>query len=365
MKQLDIDQLFVNAFSGTITLEEQKWLDEWLGESIDNKRNYTEQKKMWKLFSLHRKMQRIDEHRAYQKVYSKLFTPKNFNFFLLLQRAAAILLLPVLIAFAFYYYSDVKHKAQFATVYNTAETSLGMRSSLILPDGTKVWLNAGSKLSYPVLFSDQFRSVKLSGEAYFEVKKDAKWPFVVHSGNMNVVVLGTTFNCNAYPENNEIQTVLVEGQVTIANESTTEVKELQAGELGLFKKDVQQFTKEKTDLQKYIAWKSGMLMFRDDRMDLVVEKLERWYNVEIEIKDKEISDYIYTATFIDESLDQVLKMLSLSAPISYTVSQRGKQDDETFAKQTVKLFGKKKNNSNKQNKVINIANLLTVIKSKV
>ena len=351
MKRIDIDQLFVNAFSGIITSEEQQLLDEWLGESIENKRYYAEQKKLWELFSLHQKMQRIDEHKAYQKVHSKLFTPKKFNFFLLLQRAAAILLFPVVIAFAFYYYSDVKHKEQFATVYNTAETSLGMRSNLILPDGTKVWLNAGSKLSYPVLFSDQFRAVKLSGEAYFEVKKDSKWPFLVSSGNMNIIVSGTTFNCNAYPENNKIQTVLVEGQVTIANESTTEVEELQPGELATFTKDSQQIIKEKTDLQKYIAWKSGKLMFRDDRMDLVVEKLERWYNVEIEIKEKEISDYIYTATFIDESLDQVLKMLSLSAPISYTVSERSKQDDETFAKQTVKLFGKKKNNSNKQIKI--------------
>lgn len=351
MGRLDIDQLLIKDFTGIITPEEQPMLDEWLGESSENKRYYNEQKKLWELFTLQRKIQQIDENKAYQKVSSKLFPEKKFSLFLFLQRTAAILLLPVLIAFAFYYYSDKKHQEQFATVYNTAETSLGMRSSLILPDGTKVWLNAGSKLSYPVLFSDKYRAVTLSGEAYFEVKKDPKWPFMVSSGNMNVVVSGTTFNCNAYPENNEIQTVLVEGQVSLINESATVSEELQPGELGVFQKDIQQITKTKTDLQKYIAWKSGKLMFRDDRMDLVVEKLERWYNVEIEIKEKEISDYIYTATFIDESLDQVLKMLSLSAPISYTVSERGKQDDETFAKQTVKLFGKKKNNSNNQIKI--------------
>lgn len=351
MGRLDIDQLFVNAFSGIITPEEQKSLDEWLSESVENKRYFAEQKKLWELFMLHQKMQKIDEHKAFDTVSSKLFSQKKFNLFLLVQRIAAVLLLPVLLVFGYYYYSEKKHTEQFATVYNTAETSLGMRSSLTLPDGTKVWLNAGSKLSYPVLFSDKYRAVKLSGEAYFEVKKDPKWPFLVSAGNMNVIVSGTTFNCNAYPENNEIQTVLVEGEVTLGNASATETEVLQPGELGVFKRDIQQITKTKTDLQKYIAWKSGKLMFRDDRMDLVVEKLERWYNVEIEIKENEISNYIYTATFIDESLDQVLKMLSLSAPISYTVSERGKQDDETFAKQTVKLFGKKKNNSIKQIKI--------------
>jgi ferric-dicitrate binding protein FerR (iron transport regulator) len=81
-------------------------------------------------------------------------------------------------------------------------------------------------------------------------------------------------------------------------------------------------------------------MFRDDKMNKVVEKLERWYNVEFEIEDQEIANYIYTATFIDESLDQVLKMLSLSAPIRYTISERNKQADQTFAKAKVKLYKK-------------------------
>jgi len=348
MGRLDIDQVLVNVFSGIVTPEEQQKLDEWVRESIENKRYYAEQKKLWEIITQHQKLQNIDEHKAFDTVSSKLFRQKKFNLFLLIQRIAAILLLPVLLVFAYFYQSSKKHAEQFATVYNTAETSLGMRSSLTLPDGTKVWLNAGSKLSYPVLFSDKFREVKLSGEAYFEVKKDKSWPFMVSSGNMNIIVMGTTFNCNAYTENNEIQTVLVEGHVTVVNQSAAEVEELEPGELATFSNDSQRMTKTKTDLHKYIAWKSGKLMFRDDRMDLVVEKLERWYNVEINIKEKEISDYIYTATFIDESLDQVLKMLSISAPISYTVSKRDKSNDGSFAKQTVELFKKKIVNSNKK-----------------
>jgi ferric-dicitrate binding protein FerR (iron transport regulator) len=222
-----------------------------------------------------------------------------------------------------------------------------MRSSLTLPDGTKVWLNAGSKLNYPVSFSERYRVVNLEGEAYFEVKEDKKWPFVVHSGNMNVVVTGTTFNCNAYPENEQIQTVLVEGQVTVLNGSATVSKVLQPNEMASFNNISQEVSKTKIDPEKYIAWKSGKLMFRDDKMNLVVEKLERWYNVEFEIKDPEIIDYVYTATFIDESLDQVLKMLSLSAPIRYTVSVRSKQSDQTFERQTVKLYNKQPNKNNK------------------
>lgn len=339
-ESLDKDQLLAQEFSGLITPEDRVLLENWRGESAENQRYYSEQKKLWNLFSLQQKMQAIDEKRAYQHVSSKLFTPK-INWWASVQRIAAILLLPVLVVSGIYFFSQKQHKEQYSCVYNTAETPLGMRSSLILPDGTKVWLNAGSKLTYPVLFSDKYRTVKLIGEAYFEVKKDKNWPFVVTADNMNIIVAGTTFNCNAYPENNQIQTVLVEGQVTVGNVSATSTKVMEPGELAIFRKNTQQITKSKVDLEKYIAWKSGKLLFREDKMNLVVEKLQRWYNVDFEIMDKEISDYIYTATFVDESLDQVLKMLSISAPIRYTVSVRDKQEDQTFARQTVKLYKKK------------------------
>lgn len=336
----DIDQLISNRLVGTITPDENLLLDKWIGENIENQRYYTEQKKLWELFTMHQKMQQIDEHKAFRKISGQLFTRKKRNILAYIQRIAAILLIPVAIVSAIYIFSERNTRKQNATVYNTAETPLGMRSSLVLPDGTKVWLNAGSKLKYPVLFSEKYRAVELCGEAYFEVKKDKKWPFVVHSGNMNIVVSGTIFNCNAYNENDQIETVLVEGQVTVINESATVSKELLPNELAIFTKSNQQLTKTKINPEKYIAWKSGKLMFREDKMDLVVEKLERWYNVDFEIKDKEISDYVYNATFIDESLDQVLKMLSLSAPIRYSVSERSKLGDQTFEKQTVKLYKK-------------------------
>lgn len=338
--RFDIDQLIANRLLGTISEEENMFLDDWIGQSIENRRLYSEQKKLWNLFEIHQKVQKIDERKAYQKISNQLFRNKKLNVFGWIQRVAAVLLLPVIVASALYFYSEKTTHNQFTTVYNTVETPLGMRSSLTLPDGTKVWLNAGSKISYPVLFLNDRRVVSLVGEAYFEVKKDKSWPFVVTTKNMNIMVSGTTFNCNAYPENDQVQTVLVEGEVTLVNQSATEVATLNPGELAIFDNSNQRISTTKTDLQKYIAWKSGKLMFRDDKMHKVVEKLERWYNVEFEIEDKEIADYVYTATFINESLDQVLKMLSLSAPIRYTISERNKLEDQTFTKAKVKLYKK-------------------------
>lgn len=338
--KFDIDQLITGRFLGTNSDEENLSLDNWIELTVENKRYYSEQKKLWHLLDIHQKMQNIDERKAFKKIASHMPAKRGTSYFTWIQRIAAILFLPVLIVSAYHFFNERSSKKQFSTVYNTAETPLGMRSSLTLPDGTKVWLNAGSKISYPVLFSNDRRVVSLSGEAYFEVKKDKEWPFIVSTKDMNIVVTGTSFNCNAYPENNQIQTVLVEGEVTLVNQSATELASMSPGELATFDNSKQSITKTITDLQKYIAWKSGKLMFRDDKMDKVVEKLERWYNVEFEIADKEIADYVYTATFIDESLDQVLKVLSLSAPIRFTISERNKQEDQTFAKAKVTLYKK-------------------------
>lgn len=338
--KLDIDQLITGRLLGTNSEEENLSLDNWIGHTAENRRYYSEQKKLWHLLEIHRKIENVDERGAFRKIASSLPVKRETSIFTWVQRVAAILLVPVIIASAFYFFHERSSRKQFSTVYNTAETPLGMRSSLTLPDGTKVWLNAGSKISYPVLFSNDRRAVTLSGEAYFEVKKDKEWPFVVNAKSMSIVVTGTSFNCNAYPENDQIQTVLVEGEVTLVNQSATELALMSPGELATFDNNKQSITKTRTDLQKYIAWKSGKLMFRDDKMNKVVEKLERWYNVEFEIADKEIADYIYTATFIDESLDQVLKMLSLSAPIRFEISDRNKQEDQTFAKAKVTLYKK-------------------------
>ena len=340
--RFDIDELISNYLLGAISSIENSELNNWLNESVDNQRYFSEQKNLWMLFELHTKIQKIDDQKAFRKISSQLNNSPKPNFLTYLQRVAAILLLPVIAISAYYFYAEKHGKEQFATVYNTVETPLGMRSSLILPDGTKVWLNAGSKISYPVLFDKSSRKVSLSGEAFFEVKKDKNWPFVVHTRDVNVLVTGTTFNCNAYPENDNVQTALVEGEVTLLNQLINESTKLNPGEMGVFATKNHSITKTKTDLQKYVAWKSGKLMFRDDKMDKVVEKLQRWYNVDFEIKDKEISSYVYTATFVDESLDQVLKMLSISAPISYKISERKKQQDETYEKMIVKLY--KRNN---------------------
>ncbi len=329
--------------SGEMTEEEIALFKKWLSESDENRNEFSKLKKLWNVYEDYQKALLIDEKKAYKNVSRKLSKSRKLNFGKQLQRVAAVLFLPVLLISGWTYYNAIKIQKQYTAVYNTAETPLGMRSSLTLPDGTKVWLNSGSKLTYPIVFGSKSRTVTLSGEAYFEVEKSKSWPFIVEAQNFSVMVLGTSFNCTAYPEDLNAEVALVEGKVDLFNKSATRIETMNPGELIEFNNKTQDFYKSKADLNKYIAWKTGRLMFRDDKMNVVVEKMERWYNVDIEIMDKEISSYVYTATFIDESLDQVLKMLSLSAPIFYMEDERAKLSDGTFTRPKIKMYKKRMN----------------------
>jgi ferric-dicitrate binding protein FerR (iron transport regulator) len=226
------------------------------------------------------------------------------------------------------------------TVFNTIEIPLGTRSSFTLPDGTFVWLNAGSTLKYPLTFNRGGRHVELNGEAWFEVKKDENHPFVVSTADINIKVLGTSFNCSAYPSAGKIETALVEGKIEISGKSGKNRFLVEPGELAVFSKQERTIEKSQANLDKHIAWKSGKLMFRDDPMDKVIEKLGRWYRVEFQVDDPEILNYTYSATFSGESLDQVLKMLALSAPINFDLLPRERLDDMEYGPQIIQLTKK-------------------------
>jgi len=287
-------------------------------------------------------MEGIDRKKALQKVEKHLFGKGGtISIPRLLERAAAILFIPLLLSALWFYYNSNTHNAiKKETVFTRMEVPLGMRSSMTLPDGTFVWLNAGSSLKYPVPFEGNERQVELTGEAYFEVKKDHSRPFVVSAGDVNIKVMGTSFNCCAYPGGKNIETALVEGKIEISDSLSGHKTIMNPGELATFSKSENKIEIKKTNLGKYVAWKSGKLMFRDDPMDKVLEKLGRWYNVEFQVENSEMLGYIYSATFTGESLDQMLKMFALSAPIEYQMLSKKKLNDDSYEKQVIKLTTK-------------------------
>lgn len=167
-----------------------------------------------------------------------------------------------------------------ATSYNTMTTPRGRQFSIQLPDGSKAWLNAASSISYPTTFTTSERSVSVSGEVYFEIKQDAKKPFVVKVNNENTIrVLGTRFNVKAYMEDAVITTTLVEGAVLV--QAYQHLQKLSPGQQAQAQPDGQLKFLPQVDVSKIMAWKNGYFNFQDETLEEGMKQLERWYDIQV------------------------------------------------------------------------------------
>jgi transmembrane sensor len=255
-------------------------------------------------------------------------------------RAAAILLLPLLIAGGLVYsYLSINDKPTAdRLVISTIYAPLGARVSFNLPDGTTGMLNSGSKLSYSSPFNNN-RQVRLEGEAWFEVNRDEDYPFEISTGNSTVKVLGTSFNLSAYPAENYVEVVLQNGKVEFMDDKGNEKVTMLPSERLVYQNG--NISKSVTDPAKYNAWTEGMLIFRGDPMAEVARRIERWYNVKVELADKEIENYSFRATFEDDKLEEVLRLLSMTSPIRYHITPRKLLADGTYEKEKVTIYLKK------------------------
>jgi transmembrane sensor len=218
-------------------------------------------------------------------------------------------------------------------------TNFGARMKFQLPDGTTVHLNSGSKLIFPSNFNENYRKVQLRGEAFFEVTPDPDRPFTVQTNVINVKVLGTTFNLKAYPDSKEISTTLVSGKISLEKETAGIFKQiaiLNPHERAVYNEENEMIeVSVQEDLDKFIAWKDGKLVFFNDPIDELAEKLGIWYNVTVKIGNKNLQKCRFTATFTDEPIEQVLDLLSKSSPIKYKVIKSSKLSDNSFSKRVI------------------------------
>ncbi len=203
-----------------------------------------------------------------------------------------------------------------------------------------VWLNHSSSLRYPVEFGRKERNVELKGEGYFEVASNPGKPFVVKADNISVVALGTTFNIMAYPGDNRIETSLIEGRVELRVTSGKEgsaVLRMNPEDMIVYTRDNGEMTRLRITDDRYFSWKDGKLVFTAEPLSEVVKKLNRWFNADIEILDPRVKDLTLTATFINESLTQVLDLISMVSPVKYTVSGRDVSSNGTFTRREVTI----------------------------
>ncbi|HZL10678.1 MAG TPA: FecR domain-containing protein [Prolixibacteraceae bacterium] len=254
-------------------------------------------------------------------------------------RIAAILLLPLLLAggLIFTKNSNLFYLGSTESVSSVIHAPLGSRVSFSLPDGSTGWLNSGSSLTYSIPFTNN-RKVALEGEAWFDVAHNKKYPFEISAGQSTVKVLGTSFNMSAYSNQPYIEVVLQEGKVEFSVDSKKSKIIMSPSERLVLQNGVVAITT--TDPAKYRSWTDGKLVFRGDAMAEVASRIERWYNVQVELADDELNQFSFRATFEDDSLEEVLKLLSMTSPIGYTIIPRKQNSDGTYQKGKVILFKK-------------------------
>ncbi|MFT4205316.1 MAG: DUF4974 domain-containing protein [Chitinophagaceae bacterium] len=202
---------------------------------------------------------------------------------------------------------------QQALLYNTLSTARGQQFPLTLSDGSKVWLNAESSIRFPVAFQGKERSVEISGEAYFEVVHNARQPFVVHklADNTTIQVLGTHFNVNGYPEEQNTRVTLLEGLVQVTKGSEKEL--LHPGWQAKIAYKDGKMTQEKADLEAVMAWKNGYFSFDNTDLATVMRQLARWYDMDVVYRNGKVPDMTFWGGISRNSnLSEVLKVLEES-----------------------------------------------------
>ena len=347
-KEFDKYEIITKYLTGGITDQELARLSSWMNQSGEHLKDFREIRNHWIQSNVFNKDKETDRalHSLNHKIESGNFKNKKIHNFQWIYKAAAILLLFTSSFFVYMYFSnDSTVTNEMANLnWNLVEIPLGEKGQITLSDGTKIWLNSDSKLKYPAAFSDN-REVELVGEAYFDVAEKKENPFFVKTSNITVKVTGTEFNIKSYPEEGIVKTTLVEGSVEILdNENLNSSSQimLRPNETATFNKfnktfrvdriskkntaanhviETQKLQKIEPTIETITSWKNNELVFDNETLEEMVKKMERWYGVDIML-DIEASDERYSGKFVyNESIDQVLHVLSRTTPIDYKIER--------------------------------------------
>ncbi|MDI3320572.1 FecR family protein [Pinibacter soli] len=207
-------------------------------------------------------------------------------------------------------YNTEKSTDIAAIQYNTLTTPRGGQYRIVLPDGTKVWLNAASYLKFPTAFTGDKRNVELKGEAYFEVAQNAEQPFEVAVNNMQVQVLGTSFNINCYDDESSIKTSLIEGKVKVVSENNASI--LAPGHEAIMNKNTNDIKVAAADVEDAIAWKNNVFSFQNADIPTIMRQIARWYDVEISYEGKVPTEKFVGEVSRNSNVSEVLKILELN-----------------------------------------------------
>jgi transmembrane sensor len=352
-------------FENTATSDEIREIAAWLDQKRDHPKIYAAMKKAYIETEVNMHPDKDQTGRAYNQFLNSIekiennHRIENSSKILYMRKTirhyAAAVILALLVGSGAYL---MMGKISATKISDSRERSLcevivpyGGKSSMILPDGSKIWLNAGSTLKYYRDFSIKSREVFIEGEAFFDVEK-GKHPFIVHTSHFDIQVLGTTFNVKSYPEEADIVTTLVEGNITIKNKHNKDILSLKPNQKLIYHKenstlrtesDLPSGTKEELsqvtletagnsrktiavetllNTEETTSWKDGKLLINNEPLAELARKLERKYDITFRFESDRLMSYTYSGTLRDFPLEQVLEALELTSPIKYRIREK-------------------------------------------
>lgn len=317
----DIDNIIAEILNGTATDIEQNIFNDWLNDDEINREFFDNLKKYWQIEN--RGLKIINEDDVRKKIWVKAHESKHTisrNFLPLIYRVAAVIAFILTFTFLIRDFLIVPNKNVDIVELKTIEkkNKAGVKSQIHLSDGSIINLNAESSIKFTEGFRDSIRWVELKGEAFFNVAKNVKKPFVVKSGDVITRALGTAFNINANAENSTVNVSLVEGRVEVHSilegEPTNRIL-LEPSQYVSFQKG-NVIGNGLFDFEKVIGWKDGIIVFENADYNHVIKKLEKWYGVTFKLDGSE-PDWNLDANFDNASLEQVLEVLSHSERFEY------------------------------------------------
>ena len=361
--------LITKFLSGNATEEEKISLQKWLEENAENKKYFEETEFLWEATGIYRKPDEQNRLEDWKNIRNKIQAGiekhpgtsgrrpryakerKLYGFL----KIAGLFILAFGLSWVVYHFAGL-HGERHVT-YNEIITKKGQKTQMILSDGTHIWLNAESRLKYPTTFNKKIRKVSLSGEAYFKVSKTKNHlPFLVETPEMDIRVTGTIFNIKAYPNEDIVETTLIDGSITILrnnskykkckpvvlkpNQKATLIKQgshitvadikTDKPTIGITENAVKTAPSKNEKIivspdvaiEPHVAWKNDRLIFNSETFEDITYQLERWFDVTIDIRNKNLKNYRYTGKFVHkESLDQILRVISLTTPFQYKIDK--------------------------------------------
>lgn len=307
-------EIFNRYFNGDLSAIEERELLNWIDASDANRREFFQERKLWDMLLLN-SPETMALSAPNLTVGKTDKTHSRKKWILEFSKIAAVFIIAICIGG----WLTLKYSEE-PQAWNTIEVPIGQRACLHLADGTRVWLNAKSRFTFPDKFKKGLREVKLDGEAVFDVVHNEKSTFVVKTKRFNVRVLGTKFNIYAYDNSSVFETALVRGKVMLEKRASMEKPiELKPNQMGVYHDETGTIEIKTIDTKESLYWTEGVYSFNNQPLSCIIQRLERYYEVSISVKHPDILNYKFTGKFrYSDPIDIILEVIKKSKFFKYT-----------------------------------------------